>query len=93
MTEHSIEIPTEDVEFEMPENSDESILDAAEKHGLDMPYQCRMGHCGICAMHASGEVSQEDAMMLTPSEEEEGYVLTCVATPRSDLELHPEDTP
>ncbi|RQG87954.1 (2Fe-2S)-binding protein [Natrarchaeobius halalkaliphilus] len=93
MTDHSIEIPSRDIEFEMSEDGNESILDAAEKYGLDLPYQCRMGHCGICAMHASGEISQEDAMMLTPNEEADGYILTCVATPCSDVELHPDDTP
>ncbi|RQH02316.1 2Fe-2S iron-sulfur cluster-binding protein [Natrarchaeobius oligotrophus] len=93
MTEHTVHFVNEDVTFTMSEESNDSILDAAEKHGLDPSYQCRMGHCGICAVRIEGDVEQEDAMMLTPSEKEEGYVLTCVATPRSDLKVYTDETP
>lgn len=93
MATHTVHFVNEDIEFEMSEDSDDSILNVAEKHGLDLQYQCRMGHCGICAARAKGKVSQEDAMMLTENEKEEGYILTCVATPLSDLEVYSDDTP
>ncbi|RQG87942.1 (2Fe-2S)-binding protein [Natrarchaeobius halalkaliphilus] len=93
MTEHTIHFVNEDITFTMSEDSNDSILDAAEKHGLDLQYQCRMGHCGICTVRAEGEVEQGDAMMLTESEKEEGYILTCVATPLSDLEIYSDETP
>ncbi|WP_435317046.1 2Fe-2S iron-sulfur cluster-binding protein [Haloarchaeobius sp. TZWSO28] len=93
MTEHTVHFIEEDVTFKMSENTDDSILDIAEKHGLDLQYQCRMGHCGICAARVEGEVEQEDAMMLTESEKAEGYILTCVAKPLSDLQVYSDDTP
>lgn len=93
MTEHTVHFVNEDITFQMREDSDDSILDRAEKYGLDLQYQCRMGHCGICAARAEGEVDQEAAMMLTESEKEQGYILTCVATPLSDLKVYSDDTP
>lgn len=93
MTEHTVHFVNEDVSFEMDEDCPDSILDMAERHGLSLQYQCRMGHCGMCAARAEGEVRQEDAMMLTESEKDEGYCLTCVARPLSDLEVYSDDTP
>lgn len=35
----------------------ELLLDAALKNGIDMPYDCRAGHCGTCCVRlVSGEV-------------------------------------
>ncbi|MDQ2056204.1 2Fe-2S iron-sulfur cluster-binding protein [Halobellus sp. H-GB7] len=74
---------------------DKPILEAAEEAGLDLPYQCRMGVCGVCsAMRVEeGEVEQVEGMFLSDSEKEEGYVLTCVAKPRSDLKLRSHESP
>ncbi|MFD1647828.1 2Fe-2S iron-sulfur cluster-binding protein [Haloarchaeobius litoreus] len=93
MPEHTVHFVNEDVSFEMDEDSPDSILDMAEKHGLNLQYQCRMGHCGMCVARAEGEVRQEDAMMLTEDEKAEGYCLTCVARPLSDLDVYSDDTP
>jgi len=35
----------------------ESLLDAALRNGIDLPYDCRAGHCGTCCVRlVSGEV-------------------------------------
>ncbi|SFR63891.1 ferredoxin [Halogeometricum limi] len=70
-------------------SADQPILEAAEEAGLDLPYQCRMGVCGVCSAIrvTEGEVEQTEGMFLSGSEKDEGYVLTCVARARSDLKL------
>jgi len=75
--------------------ADKPILETAEEHGLDLPYQCRMGVCGVCSALRveEGEVDQVEGMFLSESEKEEGYVLTCIGRPRTDLVLRSNTGP
>ena len=90
---YTVELVDRDRTLEVP--ADKSILEAAEDVGIDLPYQCRMGVCGVCcAMREDdSEVEQMEGMFLSGSEKEEGYVLTCIARPLSNLELHTDESP
>ncbi|OIW06997.1 hypothetical protein TanjilG_14335 [Lupinus angustifolius] len=74
-------------EFEAP--GDTSILDAAEKAGLDLPSLCRAGTCSSCVGQlVSGSVDQSDQFLLDEQQVQKGYVLPCVSYPKSDCVIH-----
>ncbi|MEM9462830.1 MAG: ferredoxin--NADP reductase [Myxococcota bacterium] len=61
-----------------------TILEAALDAGVPIETSCRVGDCGTCKLRLlRGEVHQAEAEGLTPEEEDEGYVLTCISRPRS----------
>lgn len=66
----------------------ETILEAADRHGVSLPYGCRNGACGSCASSlVSGSVSYLDGDEVMTSDTPEDYCLTCQAIPTSDVVL------
>ena len=69
-------------------NTDETILDGALRHKLDVPFGCLSGNCGSCkGKITSGQVNHGNAkpFVLSEKEKDEGLALFCQATPRSNL--------
>ena len=63
-------------------SQEKSVLDAALEHDLDPPYSCQGGICSSCiARVKEGKVEMRKNQILTDSELEEGFVLTCQSHP------------
>jgi len=73
--------------------ANETLLDAASRAGLTWPYSCRTGRCGTCKGQVrSGDTALlHDELELSDGERSAGWVLTCVRSAVSDLDLAIED--
>jgi len=68
----------------------ETVLDAALRQGIVLPYSCRTGSCATCKGRlVSGNVDYGDyqEQALPAGERDQGYALLCQAEPLSDLEV------
>lgn len=64
------------------------LLDTLREQGVDLPYGCKYGGCITCAARlTAGEVDQNRQTALNNRQIAHGYVLLCVARPRSDCTL------
>ena len=64
--------------------ADETVLEAAQRQGLDMPWSCRAGMCCTCrARLVEGAVTMDQNYSLEAWEMQAGFVLTCQARPTS----------
>lgn len=71
------------MEFKSPQGGD-AILEAAQKHGADLPFACKGGVCCTCkAKLVEGTVDMMVNYALEEDEVREGYILTCQAIPTS----------
>ena len=67
------------------DSSGETILDAAQKAGADLPFACKGGVCCTCkARIIEGTARMDVNYALEKDEVEAGYILTCQAHPTSE---------
>lgn len=69
--------------------TDASVLDAAERAGLELPFSCRSGICATCRTRiVAGAADMTHNIALEPWEIDAGFVLCCQARPTTpSLEL------
>jgi ferredoxin len=78
----------------------ETILEAALREGIRLPYDCRKGTCTACVgrvLEVDGEDGEPDAaaavdyrrppQALAESDRANGYALLCIAHPRADCRI------
>ena len=64
---------------------DPSILDAAARAGLDVPYSCKSGVCATCRCKVlEGQVRMDRNFALEPADLAAGFVLSCQAHPLTE---------
>ncbi len=86
MKEHQVRIAASSRTFTVREG--ESVLTAALRHGVMLPYSCKNGTCGSCkGKLEQGEVHYpfHPPMALERSEIADGFALMCQAEPIEDL--------
>ncbi|PSQ09143.1 (2Fe-2S)-binding protein [Halobacteriales archaeon QS_5_68_33] len=93
---YEVEFEKEGETIEVANN--ETILDASEDEGWDLPYACRQGQCVSCG----GRIQEGDALdyvrhsnneALFEDDMEDGYCLTCVAYPTDDFTIETGEQP
>ena len=84
-TEHTVTFAGTGEQVTVPETR--TILSRCLEEGIAQEYSCRVGMCLACSAEIiDGEVAQPAARGFT-DEEREGYALTCMARPLSDLTI------
>ncbi|MFW5959120.1 MAG: 2Fe-2S iron-sulfur cluster-binding protein [Natronomonas sp.] len=70
-------------------SEDEAVLDAAESAGISLPFGCRTGACATCVGQLiEGKISYDrPPRALKPRHIEAGYVLCCIAFPRTNCRI------
>jgi len=79
---HSVEIQFNGAVYHIDSQYPDSILAAAKKKGISLPYSCEAGRCGTCVARClEGTVWMSHNEVLMDDEIEKGKVLTCVGYP------------
>jgi len=64
---------------------DQSIYQAALEAGIQLPIGCNYGGCITCAAKlTAGQVRQPGASAINKRQSNAGYILLCVARPKTD---------
>lgn len=82
---HVIEINWKGKQLNLAVNAHETILDAALRQGVNLPYSCKGGRCSTCAaICIRGKVFLNVNEVLTDRDVAQGWILTCSGFPDSD---------
>ena len=92
----SVEFVKEGETLEVREN--QTVLEAGEEEGWDLPYACREGQCLSCGGRVTDGPSEDFLVhhgqeMLNEDELGDGYTLTCVAYPTADFSIETREAP
>ncbi len=88
-TSHKAFIKLNENEFYFDVEYPDSILQAAKKANIMLPYSCEAGRCGSCvAKCLKGKIWHSYNEVLTEKELQQNMVLTCVGHPvQGDVQL------
>jgi ferredoxin-NADP reductase len=79
---HTITLKAGGKTFTFPIRYPDTILQAAKKQGIALPYSCETGRCGSCAaICTKGKVWMSYNEVLMNKDLEKGMILTCVGHP------------
>jgi ring-1,2-phenylacetyl-CoA epoxidase subunit PaaE len=74
--------------------NDESILDAAARAGIELPFSCRAGVCSTCRTKlVRGQVEMAENYALEDWELAQGFILACQSHAKTpEIELTYDET-
>ena len=79
---HDVTIKYKGRAYSFPMQYPETILQAAKKNGLNLPYSCEVGRCSSCAaICTKGKVWLSYNEVLMDNDLKHGSILTCVGHP------------
>ncbi len=82
----SLEVTLEDEVFTLVMDRKKLVLDAVLDEDIDAPYSCQGGVCSTCiARVTEGKAEMVKNQILTDSEIEEGFILTCQSHPLTPI--------
>ena len=82
---HRIRLRFQKESFELEVPAYTTILQAARREGIPVPYSCNGGRCATCAaICRTGRISMSINDVLTERDLAQGWVLTCTAYPEND---------
>lgn len=67
--------------------AEETVLEALERAGFDVPSGCRAGDCKKCLQRAEGGVPPGSQRGLRPTLVEQGYFLACQGRPAGEVRI------
>jgi ferredoxin-NADP reductase len=71
----------------------ETMLAALERHGYSPSFSCRAGACGACKLRVREGQAEPVGEVLSDSDRQAGYVLSCIAHPIGEVTLDSGGTP
>jgi ferredoxin-NADP reductase len=79
---HIVSLRMNDNTYSFTAHYPDTILQAAKKNGISLPYSCEVGRCGSCAAICSqGKVWLSYNEVLMDADLKKGMILTCVGHP------------
>jgi len=79
---HKVVLRSQEKEYKFISQYPDTILQAARKNGINLPYSCETGRCGSCAVRCTnGKVWMSNNEVLTDADIANGNILTCVGYP------------
>ncbi|MES9942713.1 MAG: CDP-6-deoxy-delta-3,4-glucoseen reductase [Candidatus Thiodiazotropha sp. 6PLUC2] len=83
---HKVQVEPSGHQFTVED--DETILDAAIRQGINLPYGCRNGFCGDCrATLSNGQINYPNGQPPVMSDNETDICYTCQAHAQSDIAI------
>ena len=68
-------------------NGEQTLLELAETHGVEIDYSCRVGSCGACMVKCKGQVVVSDDCEIDEKDRKAGYIFACCAKAQNNLEI------